>query len=337
MKIGLTYNLKTEVNFWAPSMPVAEDMYEEFDSPETIEAICGTLKEMGHEVVMLGFGRKMIDKIMGDKVDFVFNIAEGYVGRAREAQIPALLEMLNIPYSGPGPLAATVTLDKISAKKIAVISDVATPPYSVIWPDKEFSFKDITFPAILKLAYEGSSKGLRRNSKVANEDEFGKQLGWLKEHYVEQPVLAEKFIAGREFAVGIIGNKNPEVLEIMEIRPKNGNIKNFIYSLEVKRNYMFEVDYYCPPDINDSLKKKLESAALRLFNAFDCRDICRFDFRVDEGETPYFLEANPLPGLNPVSGDIVIMSRLQGIEYNRLIELIMKHALERYNLVHEHV
>ena len=331
MKVGITYNLKSEVEQLDPSHPRVEDMFEEFDSPETIEAICAALENMGHECLRLGYGRGALEKILGNRVDFVFNIAEGYYGRSREAHIPALLEMLEIRYSGPGPLAAALSLDKVSAKKVAAGSGITTPEYFAIFPDEAFSCEKVKFPVILKPAYEGSSIGIRRDSKVESEDGFKKKLAWLMANYPHQPIIAERFIGGREFTVAVIGNKEPEIMGIMEIIPKDHDLKNFIYSLEVKRDYLRKVDYSCPPKISDLLRGRLGQAALCLYRTFGCRDVSRFDFRVDKHETHYFLEVNTLPGLHPVSSDIVIMARLKGVGYNQLIERIFKHALERYN------
>lgn len=331
MKVGITYNLKSEVQALDPSHPRVEDMFEEFDSPETIEAICAALEKMGHECVRLGYGRSALEKVLASRVDFVFNIAEGYYGRSREAHIPALLEMLEIRYTGPGPLAAGLSLDKISAKKVVAGSGVATPEFMSIFPEEEFNLENIEFPVILKPAYEGSSIGIRQDSKVGNIDDFRKKLAWLRANYPHQPVVAEKFIGGREFTVAVIGNQQPEILGIMEIVPRDTKLEDFIYSLEVKRDYLRRVEYRCPPDLGGLLRGRLEQAALHLFRTFGCRDVSRFDFRLDAYDTPYFLEVNTLPGLHPVSSDIVILARLKGIGYDQLIERIFKHALERYN------
>lgn len=331
MRVGITYNLKTEVELLDPSHPRIEDMYEEFDSPETIEAICKVLEGMGHECVRLGYGRAASEKLIGARVDFVFNIAEGYYGRSREAHMPALLEMLEIRYSGPGPLAAALTLDKINAKRVAVGSGVDTPSFLVLSNNAQPDLNGVKYPVILKLAYEGSSIGLRKDSKVRDEESLKKKVAWLQANYPKQPIIAERFIGGREFTVGVIGNNDPEILGIMEIIPMDEKLSEFIYSLEVKRNYLEKVRYECPPKISDSLRDRLGKAALQLYAAFGCRDVSRFDFRIDEHGSPYFLECNALPGLHPVSSDIVIMARLKGIEYPQLIERIFKQALERYN------
>ncbi len=330
LRIGLTYNLKNEHH---PDLPRVEDAREEFDSRETVQAIKKIFEKMGHECLPFGFGRKAAQNILNCTIDFVFNFAEGYAGRSREAQIPGFLELIGIPYSGPDPLTAAITLDKIMAKRIAAYSGVSTPSYFVLEPESDFNYSAVKFPVIVKLAYEGSSKGIRLHSRVNDIAGLKQQVKWLRDNYGPQPIIVEQFIAGREFTVGVIGNQKPKILGVMEIRPQKGRTEDFIYSLEVKRNYLQEVEYHCPPDISELLKKRLERAALQLFNVFGCRDISRFDFRVDRYSTPNFLEANPLPGLNPVSGDIVIMADSLGIKYEKLIQRIFKEALGRYGKV----
>ena len=333
MKIGLTYNLKTDIDL--KGLP--DDAQEEFDSPETVKALSNVLADLGHECVKLGFGKPAIERLREKKVDFVFNIAEGFAGRSREAQMPALLEMFGIPYTGPDPLAAALTLDKVAAKRLAIYLEVNTPSYFVIQDPVEFKYDILIFPAILKPAYEGSSKGIRLDSKVDNVAEAKAKAAHLFETYGNEPVIAEQFIRGREVTVAVIGNKKPKVLGIMEIKPRTMELEDFIYSLEVKRNYTALVDYACPAELTTFQGQILERSALVLYHAFGCRDIARFDFRIDEYGTPQFLECNPLPGLNPVSGDIVIMSRLLGIPYHDLIKAILEAALERCKIQYANV
>lgn len=328
MKIGFTYNLKTE----AGANHDPEDAFEEFDSPETIDALVEVIGDLGHQCVKLGYGPAALEKIAKDKPDFVFNIAEGYGGRNREAFIPAMLEMLNIPYSGPDPLTAAVTLDKINAKRLASLAGVAVPWHFIIEDLNTFNYDSIRFPAIVKLAYEGSSKGLRLKSKVNNIAELKEQDQWLRQNYTRQPILAEQFITGREMTVGVIGNDPAEILGVMEITPRQGALEDFVYSLEVKRDYLNQVEYRCPPAIGDFSRECLEQAALKLYRQFDCRDAARLDFRLDKNGTLYFIEVNPLPGLHPVSSDLVIMADNLGIAYPHLIARIFKAALTRCGL-----
>jgi len=330
MKVGITYNLKEKANKEETVAGSPEERYEEFDSPETIEGIAKVLRSLGHEPVFIGFGNTAIRRLLENQVDFVFNIAEGYFGRSRESLIPAVLELLGIPYTGPDPLAAGITLDKAVAKRIATFAGVETPSYILVEAGKEVNFAAVEFPAIIKPAWEGSSKGIRLSSKVHDIKELEKELNRLREYYLWQTLLIEHFIDGREITVGMIGNSPPQVLGMMEIKPKKLKPEEFIYSLEVKRDYLKQVEYISPPEINNSIREKLERNAVTLFRAFGCRDVCRFDFRIDASGTPFFLEANALPGINPNMSDLVIMAKRMNIEYNELISRIFKSALSRY-------
>jgi D-alanine-D-alanine ligase len=330
MKVGITYNLKSEISELEATRPRTEDMAEEFDSPETIQAIRKVLEEMGHSCQLLGYGQKAIEKILKDRPDFVFNIAEGYYGRSREAHMPALLEMLDIPFSGPGPLTAGISLDKICAKKLALSVKIPTPGFVEVEPDIPYDLQNLAFPLIVKPAYEGSSIGIRQDSKVDNEQDLNKKIKWLKKNYPGQPVVIEQFIAGREFTVGVLGNRYPKILGVMEIIPRDIDLENFVYSLEVKRNYKEKIHYSLKSQISDFTRKQLEHSALKLFKVFGCRDISRFDFRIDDFGVPQFLEVNTLPGLNPLSSDLVIMALLKGMGYGELIKRIFELAMERY-------
>ena len=148
------------------------------------------------------------------------------------------------------------------------------------------------------------------------------------EHY-RQPALVERFIAGDEVTVGIIGNSPSKVLGIMRVFPKR-NTPDFIYCLEVKRDWERLVDYECPARFEQHILRKIEDVSLKIFQVLGCRDFARIDFKIDSDGKPYFLEINPLPGLNPISGDLPIMAGRMGWTYEELVSTIVKTALERY-------
>jgi D-alanine-D-alanine ligase len=190
----------------------------------------------------------------------------------------------------------------------------------------------LTFPVLIKPAWEGSSKGIRSKCLVHRPDELPAVVADLRRDY-QQPILVEEFIDGHELTVGILGNSPPQILGVMRVVP-TAPVARFVYSLEVKRDFRRQVRYECPPPLPPAELAAVEQAALRAFRALGCRDVARIDFRLRQG-VPYFLEVNPLPGLNPESSDLVIMSGLLGWPYPRLIETILHAALERRN--HESV
>jgi D-alanine-D-alanine ligase len=326
LKVGITYNLKKDFS-QRENQPI--DLLEEFDSEETIDAIREVLESEGHEVIKLGGDRGLIDRVRQGPIDIVFNIAEGFEGRNREAHIPALLEFLSIPYTGSDPLTLSLTLDKAMAKRVVMSQNIPTPRFKKIERMNDLDGLDLHYPLFIKLCYEGSSKGVRLDSKILDPRSLGEKTRNLLETY-GSPVLVEEFVKGPEFTVGVLGNDDPFVLGVMQIEIKGNPPEESIYSLEIKREWEEKVRYHCPPSIDQNLLKKIEEVALRSYRALECRDVSRVDIRVGEDRTPYFLEINPLPGLSPVYGDLVIMARSMGWDYARLVKTIFHQALKRY-------
>jgi D-alanine-D-alanine ligase len=329
MRIGLAFDLKDD---FQPGQDLPEDSFEEYDSLEVVNAIAGGLRVLGHHTTLLGGGRKFVSKILRSKVDFVFNIAEGRGNlRSREAQVPAILEMLDIPYSGSDPQTLAITLDKPLAKRLVSAAGVITPPWLLISSLKSLeavSARDFPLPAFIKPAFEGSSKGIRLTSRADTAARAGTIARSLLAKY-KQPVLIEKYIEGDEVTVGVVGNSPPVIVGVMRVLPRR-KFKDFVYSLEVKRDWRNQVDYACPAKLPKPTIKRITDAALAAYTTLGCRDFSRVDFRVTPDGTPYFLEVNPLPGLNPESGDLPIMSYKMGWTYNGLIKAIFESALARY-------
>ena len=330
MRIGITYNLKSAAPL-DPHLP--DDSQEEFDSPSTIDALASELRALGHDVVPLGDGREFLEKVLAAPLDFVFNFAEGTgVSRAREARVPAVLEMLGIPYSGSDPWTLAVTLDKDSAKKLVAAAGVAVPRCVVLGarePLDAVPSGQLVFPLVAKPAWEGSSKGIRNRCLVNAPGDLPEVVAHLRRDH-RQPILLEEYIAGDELTVGIYGNEPARVLGVMRVVPRQP-MAQFIYSLEIKRDFRRLVKYECPPPLPPATLARVERAALTAYQALGCRDVSRVDFRLRDG-VPYFLEVNPLPGLHPDDSDLVIMAQALGWSYHRLIETIVHAALERVGL-----
>ena len=272
-----------------------------------------------------------MDNIQREKVDIVFNIAEGRGNyRSREAQVPSVLEMLDIPYTGSDPYCLTVCLDKSLAKKLVAAEGISTPKWLTIADGEDISRKSLEcfpYPAIVKPAYEGSSKGIRLTSLVYNPNQAREEATRILDVY-QQPVMVEEFIDGDELTVGIVGNSAPRIVGVMRVLPKRKN-GPFIYSLEVKRDYQNLVDYECPAGLNKRIMDKISGSSLKVFRALECRDFARIDFRVSRDGTPYFIEINPLPGLGSYS-DLVIMAIKMGWTHQGLIGAVLDAALDRF-------
>jgi len=329
LRVGITYNLKKDFPY-RENQPI--DFLEEFDSEKTVDAIRSVLERDGHEVIKLGGDTGLIDRLRQTSIDIVFNIAEGLQGRNREAHIPALLEYLNIPYTGSDPLTLSLTLDKSMAKRVVMSEGIPTPRFKKVEKMEDLDDLNLKYPLFVKLCYEGSSKGVRLDSKILDHRSLKEKTEWLLKTY-GPPILVEEFVSGPEFTVGILGNENPTVLGVMQIEIKGSPPDEAIYSLEVKREWEERVYYHCPPPIDPPLLKKIEEVALRSYRVLECRDVSRVDIRVDKEETPYFLEINPLPGLSPLYGDLPIMAGRMGWDYDRLVKTIFHHALKRNDLM----
>ncbi|MBM3117945.1 MAG: ATP-grasp domain-containing protein [Chloroflexi bacterium] len=329
MRIGLVYDLKEAVLSGAY---LPEDALEEYDSPETIEAIATALQAEGHSVVKLGSGREFITNIIHNNVDFVFNISEGRGNyRSREAQVPSILEMLGIPYSGSDPQCLAICLDKPLTKILVASAGIRTPKWQVITNVSQLNqiiWDDFPFPAFIKPAYEGSSKGIRLGSRTETAAQTCQIAAELLERY-QQPVMIEEFIAGDEITVGVLGNSPATILGIMRVLPKKKS-DYFIYSLEVKREWVQLVEYECPAELGKDILQEITNSSLKMFETLGCRDFARIDFKLSPEGLPYFLEINPLAGLNPTSSDLLLMAYKLGWTYQALISAILNAALQRY-------
>jgi len=331
MRIGITYDLKSSNGQTsADHLSLPDDFEEEFDSPATIEAIAQVLRGLGHEVSKLGDGRELLRQLLAAPPDFIFNFAEGQgVGRAREARVPAVLEMLGIPYTGSDPLTLAVTLDKDCARRLVQSAGVPVPAGVQIGPEEDaaaaLALMPDLWPRIVKPAWEGSSKGIRNKCLVHSLAECLEVVAALRRDY-RQPLLIEEFIRGDELTVGLVGNP-PRLIGVMRVVPTEATA-NFVYSLEVKRDFRRLVQYECPPPLPTATLHAVEQAALIAHRVLGCRDVARVDFRLRAG-IPYFLEVNPLPGLNPDSSDLVILAGLAGWSYERLIAAVLEAARQR--------
>jgi D-alanine-D-alanine ligase len=359
VRLGFTFNVRSAANSNGSQVGLADDAQEEFDSQETIDAIADALRSLGHDVELLGDGKSLLKRLLGgSRPDMVFNMAEGTgIGRSREARVPALLEMLDIPHTGSDPLTLAVALDKPLAKTLVAAAGVAVPRGVLVEAVQGSKFKvqgsgrpsskfqvpsskvedprsvesdlGLRPPLIAKPAFEGSSKGVLGTCVIENENQAAEVVTRLLDAY-RQPVLVEEFIDGEELTVGVLGNAPPQVVGVMRVVPRQSEPR-FVYSLEVKRDWENRVRYECPAQLSPLDQAAVEEAALAAFRALGCRDVARIDFRLRDS-VPHFIEANPLPGLSPKSSDLVIMARALGIEHRELLRSILEAAFMRYQL-----
>ncbi len=323
-----------------PNLNSSSDIYAEWDTFETIDAVRAALAEF-HEVSLIEANEQAYVKLLTERPDIVFNIAEGFNGASREAQIPAMLEMLQIPYTGSDSLTLSSCLDKSRAKEILSYYNVPTPRFTIISQSLKISQTNLKFPCIVKPLHEGSSKGIFNSSVVNNQAELEREVSVVVEKYW-QPALIEEFLIGREFTVAILGNGDELiVLPIVEIKfdtlPAGVNP---IYSYEAKwiwdrADAPLEI-FSCPAKLSVSLQSEIESICCKAYNILHCKDWCRIDVRLDSKGKPHIIELNPLPGILPKPEDNSCFpkaARAAGINYNRLIQTVLMLAAKRYGLV----
>lgn len=322
MKVGLTYDLKDY--YLSQGFSAVETA--EFDGEDTIEGIENALIDLGFKTDRIGSAKELIKRVSaGDCWDFVFNIAEGLKGLSREAQVPAILDLYDIPYVFSDPMVLSLTLHKGMAKRIVRDGGVNTAAFKIVYSMEDLDMLDIDFPLFAKPLSEGTGKGIGALSFINSEKELHKVCDMLLKEY-GQPVLVEKFLPGREFTVGITGTgKNAKAVGVMEINFLKSS-ENDVYGLVSKKNYEKLMKYRVP---EKDIYEKCCEVALKSWMLLECRDGGRVDLRCDKDGAVSFIEVNPLAGLNPVDSDLPILSRLNGVSYSELIEKIVNSALKR--------
>jgi D-alanine-D-alanine ligase len=322
IRVGFTYNVKRA------GVSPGSDEQAEWDPPETIVAISNALERQGHVVVHLEATPDLPRVLAEADVDLIFNIAEGVEGRNREAQVPALCELLNIPYTGSDSATLAIALDKALCKKVLMQHDILTPRFQVMETGRERLDTGLRFPLIVKPNAEGSSKGIGNTNVVDTEEGLRAAVRSVLDRY-RQPAIIEEYVAGRELTVGLLGDKRPRVLPPMEIRFKDPGIARPVYDFVVKQAWEQHVYYECPATLTDIERKNIDKVVRDTFCALDCRDVARVDLRMDEQGRIYVLEVNPLPGLTPGYSDLVLISRAAGMDYDQLMAEIMIGGLRR--------
>jgi D-alanine-D-alanine ligase len=323
LRVGLTFNLRR-----SEKLTQGNDFDAEYDSPKTIAAIREAIESYGHNVVELEATPELPSLLPSADVDLVFNIAEGFRGRHRESQIPALLELMGIPYTGSDPTALSLALDKGLAKRVVRQAGLLTPPFVLLTTGRERLPRDFSFPAIVKPVAEGSSKGILQTSVVESEAEL-RELAVETAGRYRQAVIAEEFVGGREFTVGLLGERRPRALPPMEIVFEGGQEKYPVYSFSSK----FEtatVKCEVPAKIDPALDGELRRVARAVFSILGCRDLARVDLRLDGEGRVQFIECNPLPGLSPGFSDFCVIAEAAGFDYRTLVGEILAPCIRRW-------
>jgi len=327
-RVGLVYNLKRK----EPGDPDYE-REAEFDSQKTIDALRGTIEKFGCPVIPIEATKTLSENLLEMRVDVVFNIAEGANKRAREAQVPAVCDLLGIEHTGSDATCLAITLDKAISKKLLSQDGILTPNYRLYQGGKTID-AGLRFPVIVKPNHEGTSKGIGGKSVVMSMDEMLEeaQSQWKR---FQEPILCEEYIEGREYTIGVLGHSTLKILGPMEIKFGPGAGQYPVYSFEAKHapleNNIFST--VCPVSLGRDIDRKVVLFAKKVFRSLGCRDVGRIDFRVDARGNIFFIEINPLPGLTPGFSDLVVLAEKSGMTYESLIKRILTPAIQRWRNV----
>ena len=328
LKIGITYDLRDD--YLKEGYGLEETA--EFDLLDTIEAIEKVILDNGFLADRIGNVKALTRRLAAeDRWDLVFNITEGMYGFGREAQIPALLDAYNIPYTFSDPLGHAISLHKGITKHILRDLGIPTPDFAVINNDAEIDKVNLPFPLFAKPVAEGTSKGITALSKITNREELRRTCKYILQTF-KQPVLVETYLPGREFTVGILGTgKDAKVLGVIEVILKPTAEQN-AYSYENKEHYENLVQYAL---VDDDEAKQARKIALKVWRNLDLKDAGRVDLRSDAHGAPHFMEVNSLAGLNPKRSDLPILCNLLGVSYHVLISSIIESALRRAKITNK--
>lgn len=339
-KVVLAHNL-IPIRFVQSETPL--DLIAEYDTLNTIQAISSALQVGGHEVIPLEADEMFHDRLRAVQPQIVFNIAEGLRGESREAHVPASCEMLGVPYTGSSVLSLALCQDKAQTNQALSYHGLQVPAYQVYHSQNGRSAPGLDFPLIVKLVHEGSSMGLSEKSVVDDPQALGSQVDYLIQTYRE-PVLVQRFIEGREFTVGVLGNRCPAALPIVEnifehprgivlfdldddVLPLVAQARGADY-VETYQDLSAHYKSVCPADVSPQLAERINATVLRAFRAMQCRDWCRVDLRVDRDEQIYILELNPIAGIAPGYW-LPRSAQVAGLEYTAFINRILDIALDR--------
>jgi len=362
LNIAVLANLKRN----APKYEgMSADAWDDLDSDVTIDAICAALRAGGHTATFLEGNLSLVEELPKLKPDLCFNICEGHWGDSRESHVPALLEMLRIPYTGSGVLTLALTLDKPMTKRVLNWHTLPTPAFQTFERADEPLDDDMLFPLFVKPAREGTGMGVTAQSIVNNEAELRERVAYTLDKY-KQTALVERYISGREVTVGLVGNFSGPASRRLPARyyfgertrdyseaglaairaggitflpPLEVNLEPYreseaVYTNTLKTDLADKVELLCPAPLRPEQVQELNWLTAAVFRVLGCYDVSRIDFRLDssDNDRPYILEINPLPGLAPGLSDLVLEAAAAGIGYTELINMILNAAIDRHDL-----
>jgi D-alanine-D-alanine ligase len=314
----------------------------EDDLMEVGNAVKNALNLAGHETVFFDVNETTFEQLRNSDVEFAFNVCERFNGSSLfEPHIASMLELLNIPYTGSGPLTLATCINKVRVKEILMHHGILTPNYQVFYSRNKKLDTELKFPLIVKPVCMDNSIGITNDAVVKDEDELRSRVSYILRTY-DQPALVEEYIDGKEITVGVLGNgRNALVLPPSEVLFKDISDDNMkVYSYEAKwlkdSDSWKNVSVECPAELPKYQEYRIKRIALQVYNILGCRDYGRIDFRLSKEGVPYVLELNPNPGISPAldeQPDFIPHAAIKvGMTYDELILKIFNEALERNNM-----
>ncbi len=324
LKIGFAYDNPVD-----KESAGVESIASEYEDPRTIEWMHGCLSALG-EVISLPWGEESLVKLVNTELDVIFNITEAAGGRNRESYVPAVAEALGIPCTGSDAVGLGLSLDKYLTKVIASHQGIPTPAFLRIdrlseLESRQHDIEAIGYPLFLKPVTGGSSLGIRQSARVESFKSLHSEVEWILDS-CQDAVLIEKFVAGREFTIGLLETDSLRYLPVAELVIGEGSPDSF-YSYEMKSVHRKQV--ICPANIPPESICQMQDYSRRLFLALGCRDLARVDFRQGEDGIPHLIEINPLPGLSPFYSVFITQAEEAGIKPEELIKMLIEKALTR--------
>lgn len=327
MRVAVAYNLRR-----GTAAGPAPDLQAEYDTQDTVDALVGALAALGYDVVPVEADLGCMARLAAERPDLVFNVAEGLPGDSREAQVPVLCDLLGIPHTGSRVLTLALCLHKATCKRVLRDCGVPTPDFAVVPPGDRPLAVELPPPLLVKPVHEGSSMGVGPEALVRTAAELERQVRFVHAAY-RQPALVERFLPGREFTVGLIGNEDVTVLPVTEINygavppgyPR-------VYTYQFKKEWDDPRFYRCPAAVSPELLARLQQTALAAYRCTGCLDVARIDLRLDEHGNPHCLDVNPLPGMAPGFSDLPRQADVAGLGYRGLVRAIVDAARLRHGL-----
>jgi D-alanine-D-alanine ligase len=300
------------------------------------EAIAKALTELGHEPFEIPIDGKpaALTKVIRSDADLFFNLTESYAGDdTMEMHFCAFLDLVGKKYTGAGPDASYLAMEKSVAKKIMAFHGIHTPYSAVLYKGRVEHAQDINFPLIVKPASEDASKGISAKSVVTSIKELMERIEYIHDEF-DAPALIEEYIDGREIYAAVLGNDKPEALPLVELDlsklPEDvPRVAGYDVKFDVNTEAYKLTSSAPATDIDDEMVETIQNIALTVWRGLKFRDYGRIDCRLTKDGAVYVLEANPNPWLDP-SAEFFMAVKESGRSYTDMIREIVDGAVARY-------